>query len=71
MEIRCNETTNVFKSLTVLEEFFEEDKWKSVIQTIIPDYFKYKWFYYLVVQRFDVEEKWKSVTPTTMLKYFK
>lgn len=40
VEMSSNVPTNVFKSLNVLEGFVEEEKWKSVIQTKIPDYLK-------------------------------
>lgn len=40
VEMKSNVPTNVFKSLNILEGFVEEEKWKSVIQTKIPDYFK-------------------------------
>lgn len=40
VQMKSNVPTNVFKSLNILEGFVDEEKWKSVIQTKIPDYFK-------------------------------
>ena len=40
VEMRSNVLTKVFKSLNILQGFVEEEKWKSVIQTNMPNYFK-------------------------------